>query len=258
MVARCLIRRLFFILPIVLLVPVPATVAQESVATVSGLVVFEGEAPPPTVVQLNKAMQQAAGQKTETVQPWLVGKNQGLANCVATLEAKDPAKRVAAKPLENAELEKVGARFVPRVVVVTKGTKLTYRNKNSACRCFNVSGDPLRAPNLNEQVPAGSKREVLFAKPCVCRVTADLQPYMLAWIHVVDTPWYAVTDAEGRFQIKGVPPGAYQVRVWHEELGRLPKGMGPQEITVTSDTTPVLKYTVSLKKEKGAAKVNGK
>jgi hypothetical protein len=39
---------------------------------------------------------------------------------------------------------------------------------------------------------------------------------MLAWLHAFEHPYHAVSDAEGRFQLTGIPPGQYVVRAWHE------------------------------------------
>src|SRR5262249_10507207 len=68
---------------------------------------------------------------------------------------------------------------------------------------------------------------------------------MTAWIHVVDTPFYAVTDREGRFRVAGLPPGEYRVRVWHEEVGRLAKEAGPQEITLAGPAEQSLKFVLT-------------
>jgi hypothetical protein len=46
---------------------------------------------------------------------------------------------------------------------------------------------------------------------------------MQGWIVVVDHPYYAVTDADGRFTLADVPPGDYQLDVWHETLGEVTK-----------------------------------
>ena len=135
----------------------PAGVAAgDELSTVTGLVLVDGEPPPPTVVELKEDMQRLTGQQTLTIQPWMVGKNKGLAkglaNCVVTLAATDAAQRVAPQPLERAELEKIGPSFVPHVQVVTTDTNLVYRNKNSPCRCFHVQGRHTRA---NPLVAAG-------------------------------------------------------------------------------------------------------
>ena len=220
--------------------------AGDEVSTVTGLVLLDGEPPSPIVVELKEDMQRVTGQKTLTIQPWMVGKNKGLANCVVTLKAKDAAQRVAPKPLERAELEKIGASFVPRIQVVTTGTNLVYRNRNSPCRCFHVSG---RHTQTNPLVAAGEQFELRFDKPDTCQITSNIRPYMLAWIYVVDTPFYAVSDSEGRFKIADVPPGDYRVRVWHERGRRLAKDNGPLEITVVAGKALALTYKVRPKAE---------
>ncbi len=63
---------------------------------------------------------------------------------------------------------------------------------------------------------------------------------MSAYVMVTDQPYYALTDADGNFKIDGVPPGTYEIEVWHEWLGKHRK-----PITVKEDGAPV---TVTLKK----------
>jgi hypothetical protein len=67
---------------------------------------------------------------------------------------------------------------------------------------------------------------------------------MLGYVCVVDTPYFALTDDQGRIRIESVPPGEYSVRVWHEHAGRLTKEHGPMEITVTANGPNVLEYKV--------------
>src|SRR5262245_15646954 len=76
--------------------------AQPKAGTVTGTVRLDGPPPKPKTWDLEPVMQKAGGQKTYTEERWLVGKATGLANCVVTLKAKDPAARVAPNPLENA------------------------------------------------------------------------------------------------------------------------------------------------------------
>ena len=56
---------------------------------------------------------------------------------------------------------------------------------------------------------------------------------MIAYVVVVETPYFAVTDGDGKYTISDVPNGTYQLSVWHERL----KKKQTQEITVTSTTS---------------------
>ena len=67
---------------------------------------------------------------------------------------------------------------------------------------------------------------------------------MLSWIHVVDTPHYAITDAKGAFKIAAIPPGDYRIRVWHEGVGQVNKAVGPNEIKITDGAKEKLEFKV--------------
>ena len=54
--------------------------------------------------------------------------------------------------------------------------------------------------------------------PELISVKCDAHGWMNAFIKVVDHPYHAVTDANGKFTIKDIPPGTYTVEVWHETL----------------------------------------
>src|SRR5438477_502746 len=55
--------------------------------------------------------------------------------------------------------------------------------------------------------------------PGVLRITCDVHPWMRAWVHVLATSAYAVTDESGAYTISGVPPGKHTLNLWHERLG---------------------------------------
>jgi hypothetical protein len=57
-----------------------------------------------------------------------------------------------------------------------------------------------------------------FQQPEIIKVTCDAHPWMTGWLVVTDHPFVAVTDERGAFKIDGVPPGSYQLQIWHERL----------------------------------------
>ena len=77
--------------------------------------------------------------------------------------------QVGPKPLEQTILDKVGVRYLPRVLVVTSGTQVVFRNKKSPCRGFQVQGRPSIDNNVNLLISEGTEQTATagrqFAKP---------------------------------------------------------------------------------------------
>jgi hypothetical protein len=65
--------------------------------------------------------------------------------------------------------------------------------------------------------PPGDTRDYKFDTPGIYSQLCNIHPDMLAFVVVVPTPYFAVTDAAGAFEIRGVPPGQYTLVAWHEK-----------------------------------------
>jgi hypothetical protein len=63
---------------------------------------------------------------------------------------------------------------------------------------------------------AGSTRGVRFDRAGICYIFCNIHPQMSAVVVVVDTPYFAVSDARGEISILHVPPGRYQLNLWEE------------------------------------------
>ena len=61
------------------------------------------------------------------------------------------------------------------------------------------------------------KGEVMFPFKC------SIHPWMTAWAGVLDHPFFAVTKADGTFEIRGLPPGKYTIAAWHGKVGTVEK-----------------------------------
>jgi hypothetical protein len=220
--------------------------------TVKGVVRVEGEVPAPPEWEVDGIMRRAIGDKVYRAETWLVGAEKGLANCVVTLRPKSAANKVTPKPLQKAILDKVGVRYAPRVLVVTPGTEVTLRNKESPCRGFYIEGGPGRGNSYGHLVPEGREQKITLVGPDVCEIRCPARPYVRGYVLVVDTPHFAVTDKDGKFAIRNLPAGEYLVSVWHEAGGRKTKVEGPTEVRVTAkgDTTLALR----VKPPEGAGK----
>jgi hypothetical protein len=69
-------------------------------------------------------------------------------------------------------------------------------------------------------------------------VKCNVHKWMHAYIGVVEHPYFAVTGADGAFELKNVPPGDYTVAVWQEKLGQQ-----TQQVHVAPSTTAAVNFT---------------
>jgi plastocyanin len=121
-----------------------------------------------------------------------------------------------------------GKTFVPHVVALRVGSKVTFPNQdpffhnafsNYDAQIFDVG---LHAP--------GTSREVTFLRPGIVRLFCNIHPTMSAIIVVLETPYFAVTNAQGAFRITA-PPGEYRLKFFHERA--LPDVLSSLEKTFT-------------------------
>jgi hypothetical protein len=77
--------------------------------------------------------------------------------------------------------------------------------------------------------PAAADLTYTFPQPeMFLRFKCDVHPWMFAWVSVFDSPYFSVSDKDGKFVIKNVPPGKYTVEADHRKLGRADAGRGSQ------------------------------
>lgn len=119
-------------------------------------------------------------------------------------------------PKQPAVLDQVGCVYTPHVVAVMVGQTLEVRNSDATLH--NVMASPRNNPAFNFGMPVqGQKSDLVFKQPEMKMNTkCFMHPWMSAYIHVLEHPFFAVTGEDGTFAIKGLPPGEYEVSVVHE------------------------------------------
>ncbi len=158
-----------------------------------------------------------------SVQGKVVGKglktNEGM---VVSLEAPGLVVKPPATPVH---MDQKSFRFVPHVLAIVTGTTVRFLNNDP--EGHNVYS-PEGRYNLGTW-PAGETRDHKFDKAGQYTQLCNVHPDMLAFIVVLDTPYFAVTDAAGKFAIPNVAPGKYKLVVWSEKLDGLER-----EVTVAA------------------------
>jgi plastocyanin len=109
-------------------------------------------------------------------------------------------------------LDQRNLQFAPRVLAVRTGTAVEFPNNDRVFHNVFSFRDGKRF-DLG-LYPIGSVKQVRFDKPGVSRVFCNIHPQMAAYVVSVDSPWFAVSAADGRFTLPDVPAGTYTYQAW--------------------------------------------
>ena len=132
------------------------------------------------------------------------------ADIVVSLEAPGLSVKPPAAPVK---MDQKSLLFVPHILPIVRGT--TVRFLNSDQEPHNVYS-PEGRYNLGTW-PPGETRDYTFAQPGIFTQLCRIHPDMLAFVVVLETPYFTVTDKAGAFRIANVPAGSYTLVAWSEE-----------------------------------------
>ena len=119
-------------------------------------------------------------------------------------------------------LDQVGCRYIPHVQAATVGTRMALLNSDAVFH--NVNANRLAGTGtvqaFNLAMPfKGGKLPATLKVPGILKVRCDAgHTWMSAYVAVFDHPYFAVTDAQGRFKISDLPAGEHTVELWHEPV----------------------------------------
>jgi len=122
-------------------------------------------------------------------------------------------------PATSVVIDQRGCWFDPRVLGIQVGQVLSVVNSDPVTHNIHPMAEINREWNHSQgQGDAPLARK--FLKPeIMIRVKCNIHRWMHAFIGVVDNPYFAVTGADGSFEIRNLPPGDYTIGAWHETLG---------------------------------------
>lgn len=140
-------------------------------------------------------------------------------------------------------VEQKGCRFEPHLLGIMVGQELMFRNMDDLMHIVHVVPKSNREFGFS-QAKRGEERPKVFAAKEIIRLFCDVHPWMVAWIHVLDHPFYAVTAADGKFRIKGVPPGKYTIEAWHDGYKAV-----TQEVEIKAKDTKTLNFELTERQE---------
>jgi len=133
-------------------------------------------------------------------------------------------------PKEHATVDQTNLTFIPHVLPVLVGTTVDFLNNDAVLH--NVFSPDAVADKMNLGTwPKGETRSHVFKKPGFAALLCLVHPEMSGFIAVLPTPYFAVTDAAGKYQIANVPDGTYQVKTWHPKLKATEKSVTVHDAT---------------------------
>jgi len=151
-----------------------------------------------------------------------------------------------ATPRVTVVMDQHDKEFVPHVLPVYIGTPVSFPNRdNIRHHVYSFSAPKKFELPLYIGTPAAP---VVFDKPGVVALGCNIHVWMLAYVYVMTTPYFAKTAADGKARLEGRAPGAYEARVWHPRLrGETEKTAKP--LTLAPGQPAQAAFVVSLKAE---------
>ncbi|HET7772319.1 MAG TPA: methylamine utilization protein [Burkholderiaceae bacterium] len=119
-----------------------------------------------------------------------------------------------AAPAQPVQVVQEDMEFKPYVTVVRTGTPVSFVNKDPHEHHIKSFGP---AKEFEFKISTGSPPPIVFDRAGNSVVVCYLHGWMRAHVHTVDTPWFAVSGADGLVRIANVPNGDYELRAWHPD-----------------------------------------
>ncbi len=144
----------------------------------------------------------------------------------------------------SAVIDQRNLSFTPQVLVVQTGTRVTFPNSDNV-RHQVYSFSPAKRFELKLYAGNHASTE-RFDQAGIVTLGCNIHDWMLGYVVVMDTPWFAKTGDDGQLALANVPAGRYTLQLWHP---RQASGMAPTSETVTLDAAAPLQrsYTIALR-----------
>lgn len=224
---------------------VTAAVDSTGTAVIIGEITFEGKAPKKWTKSLAEDMAVEsvciAEYSDDPVSDSIVlGKENQLANVFVHIAKGVPTNAEYATPSEPVVIDQKGCMYKPHVVGAMVGQEIKILNSDGIMH--NVHALPAKNTEFNKAMPKTKKtysHTFEEAEP-IFPIKCDVHPWMGGYIGISNHPFFNVTDIEGKFEIRNLPAGTYDVKAWHEKLGTQ-----TQAVTVEDGKTHTLNFTLS-------------
>jgi plastocyanin len=188
--------------------------------TVEGKVVFRGTPPSPRKVIPTQDQEVCGGPRDEP--RIMLGPENAVQGAIVFLKGVEKGKAFE-KPKKPPFVDNAKCKFEPELQAVPVGTEILIVNSDPVLH--NTHGyllsDSRRGRTVfNQALPQkGQKVKATLKSPGIVDVACDVHGWMQGWILVAENPYYAITEKNGTFTIKDVPPGKYTLATFQPYTG---------------------------------------
>lgn len=215
------------------------TVDASTAGSVTGAVKLDGKAAASRPINMSAEPYCAKAHPTPVTPPEVVtGDGGALANVVVYVKEGLDSSYSFDTPSAPVVLDQKGCMYDPHVLGMMAGQPLQVKNDDQTTH--NIHPTPKDNREWNQsQPPAAAPIDQSFARPeLAIPVKCNVHPWMKSYIFVFKNPYFAVTGKDGKFELKGLPPGTYTIEAWQEKYG-----MVDQTVTLGAKESKPVSFT---------------
>jgi hypothetical protein len=141
-------------------------------------------------------------------------------------------------PAGSMTLDQMGCRYHPHVFGIRVNQPLEILNSDPTLHNIHATPKANREFNTGQPIQGMKTNHTFTAREVMVPFKCDVHGWMNAYAGVLDHPYFAVTKEDGKFELKGLPPGTYTVEAWHERLGPM-----SQSVTLGASETKDVSFS---------------
>jgi len=185
---------------------------------IEGVIAFEGAAPKNEPIKMNADPVCTKENPTPQTQETYEVADGKLANVFVYI--KDGLGNFSYDaPAGAVTIDQKGCRYHPHVLAVRVGQNLEIVNSDPTLHNIHALPKSNQEFNTGQPIQGMKTTHVFTSKETMVPFKCDVHGWMNAYLAVMDHPYFQVTGADGKFSLKGVPPGKYTIEAWHEKAG---------------------------------------